>query len=365
MPSDSDASQATAEPEGDLATATQSAPSKQTIGIDPDGDLLLWVGSDLCTVCTPTNMRVCSATMRRASPVWRSMLFGPWSESKPAQGDWVVSLPDDNPQPLQTLLSIVHGNFVDVPRKVEIPQLYDIVVVADKYALLRALQPWAPLWLESVRDLAPNLGGRERLMRAHAAWELGSDDLLSASIRDLVWNVNLASGVDGGFWYLSREPNALLSFDPEEQSGPPDLLGVVTELRLPMIQDMLDFFNRELDSRSDEDNPACRADGWCDTIILGIIWQYFRCQKEDLLPMNAGEYPKAATCLLEHLSNLFTRRMRSIPRLDWGKHDRCPPAPRDKWIKFEVAIKDHERLKSVLLPHHKERLAAQRATIGL
>lgn len=49
--------------------------------MDPDGDMLLRIGSE---VNEPTSdFIVCSASLRRASPVWKAMLFGPWLESKP------------------------------------------------------------------------------------------------------------------------------------------------------------------------------------------------------------------------------------------------------------------------------------------
>ncbi|KAK3304876.1 uncharacterized protein B0T15DRAFT_254947 [Chaetomium strumarium] len=175
------------------SAAAESPSLEQAIHIDPDGDLLLCVGSELGT---PLNIRVCSATMRRASPVWKSMLFGPWNESKPAHGDWVVSLPEDKTWATRILLSIVHGNFGDFPKEVEIVQLYDIAMLADRYALLRVLWPWVDQWLESAR-IKEQMTGQERLMRVHAAWQLGDDELLAASIRDLICGMAVGSTDEG------------------------------------------------------------------------------------------------------------------------------------------------------------------------
>ncbi|KAK4107451.1 hypothetical protein N656DRAFT_772544 [Canariomyces notabilis] len=97
MSSDSDA---TLEPESPSSTAAEHTPLEQTIDIDPDDDLLLWVGLDLGT---PSNIR---------------------------------------PSAMQVLPTIVHGDLGNVSQYVEIVQLYDIVMLVDKYGLHRALKPW-------------------------------------------------------------------------------------------------------------------------------------------------------------------------------------------------------------------------------
>ncbi|KAK4224362.1 hypothetical protein QBC38DRAFT_485672 [Podospora fimiseda] len=62
--------------------------------MDPDGDLILSVGSD----GQKREFQVDAATLRRISPVYKIMLFGKWAESKPADGrEWVVALPEDEP----------------------------------------------------------------------------------------------------------------------------------------------------------------------------------------------------------------------------------------------------------------------------
>ncbi len=45
--------------------------------VDPEGDLSLLVGAEL-PGAEPLIFQVCSAALRRASPVWKAMLSGPW-----------------------------------------------------------------------------------------------------------------------------------------------------------------------------------------------------------------------------------------------------------------------------------------------
>jgi len=58
----------------------------------------------------------CSRTLGKASPVFKKMLFGSFSESKPATGDWVVHLPDEIIQALTLVMHIIHLNFEDTQR---------------------------------------------------------------------------------------------------------------------------------------------------------------------------------------------------------------------------------------------------------
>ncbi|KAK3307391.1 uncharacterized protein B0T15DRAFT_530089 [Chaetomium strumarium] len=76
--------------------------------------------------------RVCSAAMRRASPVWKSMLFGPWKEAKPAQGDWIVDLPEDKPWPL----AMAHGIFEKIPKYLSLQELNELLIHTENYDLI-------------------------------------------------------------------------------------------------------------------------------------------------------------------------------------------------------------------------------------
>ncbi len=89
--------------------------------LDSEGDLSLLVGAEL-PGAEPLHFQVCSAALRRASPVWKAMLSGPWAEAAAAQDadDWTIDLPEDNPEALETLLSILHGSFDSVPKVISL-----------------------------------------------------------------------------------------------------------------------------------------------------------------------------------------------------------------------------------------------------
>jgi hypothetical protein len=202
------------------SSTEQSCPAPaQVTDIDPDGDLVLRVGAEFGKAIA---FRVCSGTMRRASPVWKKMLFGPWKESKPSDGAWFVDLPDDKPWPVQILLAIIHSKFNLVYSFMTLSQLHDILVVTDKYDMISVIRPWASDWVQVTQSLSPPqiMSGHDHVFRIHAAWELGIDKVLSSEVMDLVLNSSIfQEGTELRVMYRGEQ----LSFD--SHAGPDDLVG--------------------------------------------------------------------------------------------------------------------------------------------
>jgi hypothetical protein len=145
------------------------------------------------------------------------MLFGPWIEAKPAQGDWIVELPDDETETLNILLSIVHGRFQVVPKNITLGRLYDILIVTDKYDMISVVRPWADDWVRVVKDLGFIYStGYSQLMRMHAAWELGCDNVVDQQIICFVFDLTCR---DQTFSYQD------IPFLFGCHQGPPDLEG--------------------------------------------------------------------------------------------------------------------------------------------
>src|SRR5690606_8868525 len=117
-------------------------PSEATVVFDPDGDLNLRAAT--------TTFKVCSATLRRSSPVWKAMLFGPWKESKPTKNTgkkWLIELPEDPPTALKIVLAILHTQVDAVPSAVDVPVFADILVLTDKYDMRKIIWPWIFEWV--------------------------------------------------------------------------------------------------------------------------------------------------------------------------------------------------------------------------
>jgi len=198
--------------------------------LDPDGDLLLHVGTKLASVVNPRVFKVCSAALRRASPVWKFMLFGPFTEAKPAVGDWVVELPEDDPETLKILLGLLHGVFAAIPPTLPLAVLCRVLVMADKYDLFHLLRPVVNAWVGVVKIptlpvLDPTSNGSraasvrycaDPFNRIHAAWSLGCDTFVAQDLAYFIFN-------------FSRKANSFALqnrlVQPASHCGPPDLVG--------------------------------------------------------------------------------------------------------------------------------------------
>lgn len=89
-------------------------------------------------------MQVDANVLRHASKVFDRMLFGPFIESNQTT-DWTVELPEDNPEALAVILHAAHCNFECIP-VLKLSEIYDVMVLADKYAMLGSLRPCAIVW---------------------------------------------------------------------------------------------------------------------------------------------------------------------------------------------------------------------------
>ncbi|KAK0381341.1 hypothetical protein CLIM01_01310 [Colletotrichum limetticola] len=130
VPKDSD------EPKPNGPERAGSPIATEKVSFDDRGDLTLRVGSLEDGSADVFDFVVCSRALARASPVFRAMLFGGFSESKPEGDIWIVKLPEDRPAPFSILLNIIHGCFSAVPQKLKLDELYQLLVVTNKYDML-------------------------------------------------------------------------------------------------------------------------------------------------------------------------------------------------------------------------------------
>jgi hypothetical protein len=144
------------------------------------------------------------------------MLFGPWAEAKPADGDWIVELPEDDPEPAKILLPIVHGRFGAVLEDMSLDRLYGIVIFADKYDLFQIIQPLANPWVVPLEESRLGYIANGDIKSIHVGWELGREDMVNQEIARFVFNLGCS---ETGFFHGRNR----ITFG--SHSGPPDLEG--------------------------------------------------------------------------------------------------------------------------------------------
>ncbi|KAI0168628.1 hypothetical protein BJ166DRAFT_611723 [Pestalotiopsis sp. NC0098] len=190
------------------------------IPIDKHGDKYLEVGRNSCTIdtngdhthTTAKTFRVCSRSLARASPVMEAMFFSRFREAHETH----VSFPDDSPHLMDMLIRLAHGDTsgfdhlnaeenlysedgsID-PLSTFADEVYDILVLANKYLMTQKLGPFRSLWINQLKEweiyitypdavvMAPNhLNQLEKYM--WMASELGTLSLYTSAFPYLIWH---------------------------------------------------------------------------------------------------------------------------------------------------------------------------------
>lgn len=153
--------------------------------LDELGDLTLRVGPEQST------FKVCSRTVARESPVFMRMLHGRFKESRPESSDWIVDLPDDDTESMQIMLNMMHARFDWVPQRISIQDLYEMLVLVDKYDALDVVRPWARGWVDAVSD------DLDQPALLWIASELGDSELFGKVVMEIAtkWTVDLDGAI--------------------------------------------------------------------------------------------------------------------------------------------------------------------------
>jgi hypothetical protein len=200
----------------DCTPSVSASPDPPTIHLDGDGDLRLRATAKEGHT---QDFIVCSRSLMRLSPVFKVLLSGGFAESRPTEGEWLVALPDDDPEALLTLLNIIHGGFGLVPDKPRLEELYRILCVANKYDMTEAVRPWAGNWAKLAEEAQRDKTGGNPAMLTFIAWELGHQELYAKIIQRFVGECSINEN-----GHL-KTPKGLCLED-YDHIGPLDLLGM-------------------------------------------------------------------------------------------------------------------------------------------
>ncbi|KAK4170053.1 hypothetical protein QBC43DRAFT_295745 [Cladorrhinum sp. PSN259] len=344
-----------------LPEVDEPYPKPSTFVADEDGDLILRIGSSGSTKEPQRDFIVCSATLRRSSPVFKKMLFGPWAESKPNAtkdgNQWIVQLPEDDPAAFEVPIAIMHG-------------LFSLVSLAKVPGIRRMLYQ---KWMDRAKDAAtndPDAGKPHscEIQLTYLAWKFGDEQLFTAQVHHLI----SACAVDeqGRLIYTYGKPPTSKILSDLDYLGPPDLIDIMAAHRLAKIGCTLDAFNKPINARLSSESPVCfhiRKSMQCHDMVLGAILKRFAKHKGGSLgPLvdSPTEVKSSPTDLGLQLSNLFyqiqpceiwTRKPMLLDR-----HESCLPGP--AFTKFLV---EYSTRTQILTPEWKARMAKQREKLGL
>ncbi|KAH7126323.1 hypothetical protein B0J13DRAFT_627915 [Dactylonectria estremocensis] len=256
----------------------------ETTILDPDGDLHLLVGPERHVVI------VCSRSLRRTSAVWKTMLFGNFAEAKSKAGEeWVIRLPDDRSEPALAVLAIIHNRFDLVPAIPTAMELYQILVITEKYDMTEITRPWARQWIDYVQQTT-------RPILAWIAWELGESNIFNRAVDTLA--VTCGLNEEG---QLVTEKGALLAQAKYDALRPTDILEHILTIRLDILGKMLSPLRNLVNNLKKSKSKCCKT---CAMTNLGSLTISAADCNLDPLPMSASDYRGSVVELEEKFDKL-------------------------------------------------------------
>lgn len=354
----------------------------EIIEIDPDGDLLLYTKPD-SRLEGRFIFRVCSAALRRHSPVWKAMLFGPWKESKPADdSEWAVEFPDDPAYEFQIVLNIIHGCVDRVPSSLDIDTFFKLLILVNKYNIAHIMKPWCTTWETPALS---NLVGPAVLKGLYIARELGYEDLFIFRLAQIAVN----TWVEGDF--LVFRDSSIMDLDgiilqDEDYLGPTDVLGpclfteppfievvadlsidVICNIRKAVVEKMIAPLNEDLEALVDS-TPRCtfvgshhtRTRRLCDAAVLGSIHR-------GMIQRRGSILPRESSCITESVVHLASELFPMMDEIQTVEVHSTRCSLKDKYKKHNSTLHDNviTIAREFLTPRHRVYMVLQRSKTGL
>jgi hypothetical protein len=141
-----------------------AVPTKRSAGPEPEashkvmttdtviakrGDIIFKLGKLNAAV---TTVKMSSATMDFASPVFEAMLNGSFAEGQARSGNspGEIPLPDDDAQSILLICKIAHMKTTELPEKLSVDAFTQFAVTSDKYQCAEAVQAWSKVWVAKI-----------------------------------------------------------------------------------------------------------------------------------------------------------------------------------------------------------------------
>ncbi|KAI1025193.1 hypothetical protein LB505_009464 [Fusarium chuoi] len=127
--------------------------------------------------CTPhlkkleLRMLVSGKHLELASPIFKTMVAGPFAEGKTdVSGFRQITASDWDPEAFKIILAIMHGYNRDVPKSLSLEMLVKVAMIVNYYDCLESIEPYTDIWLEGLRSEVPTVYGRDCILCLFISW---------------------------------------------------------------------------------------------------------------------------------------------------------------------------------------------------
>ncbi|KAH0438211.1 nuclear pore protein-like protein [Colletotrichum camelliae] len=177
---------------------------------------------------------VCSKAMARISVVFCKMLFGPFSEGLRDEQK-TIDL-EDAIEPMFFALCIVHSRYDMIQTALTVKELFQLLVVTNKYDMTSIVRPWIHQWVPLLKHIDEEfyewLGHLDIVLVAWIAWEVGAEKLFELAVKTAA--LHCWVNQDGEFL---GEHGKLMKLNVHVDAA--GIIDVVTGLRKDLVSRML------------------------------------------------------------------------------------------------------------------------------
>ncbi|KAK3389269.1 hypothetical protein B0H63DRAFT_556466 [Podospora didyma] len=303
------------------------------------------------------------------------------------EGEWEVSFPEDNPEAFIILLNIIHSRFALVPKSPSLSQLYDLLVLIDKYDAAHIVRPWVDDWMNAASaPIGPDL---DIYKAAYVAYELGNEKRLSSLIQHVVLNIKpMGSFSRKSTWDESKGIlHPILEYSYER---PLDLLRTAKMLKKDLLDRILSKFHKYMNqlalntagcvgtpgsgfgassesysgyhsglSRRLSSSAKCNAEEMnaCKHAILGALCADMMVSRGGILPPSSSGCTDTALKLMASIEKAV-RSVRGLPG-----HEKCAQLDVERFTKD--VQNDFCAKQSMFTEAQKKHMEMQRQKTGL
>ncbi|PNP78956.1 hypothetical protein FNYG_07821 [Fusarium nygamai] len=146
-------------------------------GTNPDTTSLQTQDWEYGETCVPHlrkiefRMLVSGKHLELASPIFKTMVTGPFAEGKPdSSGFRLITASDWDPEAFKIVLTIMHGYNRDVPRSLSLEMLVKVAMIVNYYDCLESVELYTDIWLEGLKSGLPTVYGRDCILCLFISW---------------------------------------------------------------------------------------------------------------------------------------------------------------------------------------------------
>ncbi|OHE93824.1 hypothetical protein CORC01_10845 [Colletotrichum orchidophilum] len=297
--------------------------------IDPTGDLLLHVGSDPSTG-SARSFRVCSNTLRRASPFWKRTLLETSSETQAVDEEWCRWTPSlyacqhEKLDGLMILLNVIHSKFSLIPKEPTLIEVYHTLCLASLYEMEHVLQPWIVQWSGVLKTPESTSDGRNLAMLSCIAWALGDERLFARTII----KISLTCTIDDRGHMITPDGARIEDYF-HDSLGSPIIPEAIRTLRSQLATELPSHLNGVINRLIDGTWLCAGISGIpvtrnkkCDYIVLGSVFA-------GLIYVRGTRMTEMVIRVDESVMDLLKSLKRVLSYVTcYEKHPECNPAER-------------------------------------